>query len=63
MHLKNVLDLKLTLFGRSLLLVVGEILANVVLWVIAALLFRKDMQSVLGLCLLAWVKGSSHRSL
>jgi hypothetical protein len=51
----------LTIFGKSLLLVTGELLANVVCWVIAAITFRKH-GSVLSLALLAWVYQSTFRS-
>jgi hypothetical protein len=46
---------RLTIFGRSLLLIVSEITANVVCWVVCAVLFRKQ-GSVLGLALLSWVR-------
>jgi hypothetical protein len=47
----------LSLFGRSLILVISEITANVVLWVLAGLIFglRNESRGILSLCLLAWV--------
>jgi hypothetical protein len=44
----------LTIFGRSLLLVLGELTANVACWVVCAILFHKQ-GSILGLALLSWV--------
>ena len=48
---------RLTLFGRSLLLIVLELLANAACWIIAGILFaRKDeTKGVMSLALLAWV--------
>jgi hypothetical protein len=48
---------RLTLFGRSVLLVGCELLANAACWVVAGILFggRENTQSILGLALLAWV--------
>lgn len=48
---------RLTLFGRSLLLIVLEILANAICWTVAGTLFgmRAHAQSILSLALLAWV--------
>ena len=48
---------RLTLFGRSAMLVGCELLANATCWVIAGILFggRKNAQPILGLGLLAWV--------
>ena len=48
---------RLTLFGRSLLLVVAELLANAACWAAAGALFgtKRETQSILGLALLAWV--------
>ncbi|KAG8705844.1 hypothetical protein FRC08_001417 [Ceratobasidium sp. 394] len=53
---------RLTIFGRSLLLITGEILVNAVFWVVAGLLFgrRNETHSVLNLCLLAWTIGLRH---
>ncbi|KIY72001.1 NicO-domain-containing protein [Cylindrobasidium torrendii FP15055 ss-10] len=52
----------LTIFGRSLLLVVGEVLANAICWIVAAVLFApsRETQGVLGLALLAWTLGLRH---
>ena len=48
---------RLTLLGRSLLLVVAELLVNAVFWAVAGILFGKnDTKSILGLALLAWVR-------
>lgn len=48
---------KLTIFGRSLLLLTGELLVNALFWVVAGLLFgrKNETHGVLNLCLLAWV--------
>ena len=48
---------RLTLFGRSAMLIGCELLANVVCWLVAGILFsgRKNTQPILGLALLAWV--------
>lgn len=48
---------RLTIFGRSLLLLVGELLVNALFWIVAGLLFgrRDETHSLLNLCLLAWV--------
>ena len=48
---------KLTIFGRSLLLLTGELFLNALFWVVAGLLFgqRNETHGVLNLCLLAWV--------
>ena len=48
---------RLTLFGRSLLLIISELLANACCWIVAGVLFGKHDQtrSVLSLALLAWV--------
>ena len=47
----------LTLFGRSVILVGCELLANAACWVAAGILFsgRRNTQPILGLALLAWV--------
>lgn len=52
------MQLRLTLFGRSLCLLVSEVLANAVCWIVAGLLFGKHThrESVLSLALLAWVR-------
>jgi hypothetical protein len=48
---------RLTLFGRSVVLIGCEILANVICWAVTGILFagRRDTQPILGLALLAWV--------
>ncbi|CAE6448482.1 unnamed protein product [Rhizoctonia solani] len=53
---------RLTIFGRSLLLIACELLINALFWVIAGLLFgrRNETHSTLNLCLLAWTIGLRH---
>ncbi|KAI5123092.1 hypothetical protein M0805_001448 [Coniferiporia weirii] len=53
---------KLTIFGRSLLLITLELLANVVCWIVAGLLFGRHEQTrgTLSLALLAWTIGLRH---
>ena len=48
---------RLTLFGRSVMLIGCEFLANAACWAVTGILFggRKDSQQILGLALLAWV--------
>ena len=48
---------RLTLFGRSALLLAAELLANVVCWIATAILFgrKPETQPILSLALLAWV--------
>lgn len=48
---------KLTIFGRSLLLISLELFTNALFWVVAVILFGRDdnTRSVLNLALLAWV--------
>lgn len=48
---------QLTILGRSLLLLAGELLLNALCWIVAGLLFgrRNETHNVLNLCLLAWV--------
>lgn len=52
---------RLTLFGRSMILIGCELLANAICWIVAGILFggRKESQSILSLSLLAWVGRSS----
>jgi high-affinity nickel-transport protein len=52
---------RLTLFGRSLLLIVSELLTNACCWIVAGILFGKHDQtrSLLSLALLAWVCAES----
>ena len=47
-----------SLFGRSLILFLGEVMANATMWIVAGLLFGfdPDTRPVLSLCLLAWVR-------
>ena len=49
---------RLTLFGRSLLLILCEILANAACWIAAGIAFgrREETRSTLSLALLAWVR-------
>ncbi|KAF8919042.1 high-affinity nickel-transport protein-domain-containing protein [Mucidula mucida] len=53
---------RLTIFGRSLLLVVAEVLANAVCWIVAGVLFgrSRETQPILSLALLAWTLGLRH---
>ncbi|CAE6464343.1 unnamed protein product [Rhizoctonia solani] len=53
---------RLTIFGRSFLLIASELLVNALFWVVAGLLFgrRNETHSVLNLCLLAWTIGLRH---
>lgn len=48
---------RLTLFGRSVLLVAAELLANAACWIVCAILFgrRPETRPILSLALLAWV--------
>ncbi|KAI0714024.1 high-affinity nickel-transport protein-domain-containing protein [Cerioporus squamosus] len=52
----------LTLFGRSLLLLTAELLANAVCWIVSAILFarRPATRPILSLALLAWTIGLRH---
>jgi len=53
---------KLTIFGRSVLLITCELVANAVMWIVSGLLFGRDpeMRSILNLALLAWTLGLRH---
>ncbi|KAI0643135.1 NicO-domain-containing protein [Trametes meyenii] len=53
---------RLTLFGRSVLLLAAELLANAVCWIVCAILFgrRAGTRSILSLALLAWTIGLRH---
>ncbi|KAJ7448506.1 NicO-domain-containing protein [Mycena latifolia] len=53
---------RLTLFGRSVLLMGSLVLVNAVCWIIAGILFGRhsDTQPLLGLALLAWTLGLRH---
>ncbi|OWZ63602.1 hypothetical protein AYX14_03272 [Cryptococcus neoformans] len=50
---------KLTLLGRAIALVVGELLFNAVCWIAAGICFGKT-DGILGLALLAWTIGLRH---
>ena len=52
---------RLTLFGRSILLLAAELLANVVCWITTAVLFGRTpgTRPILSLALLAWVSAVS----
>ncbi|KAI0755148.1 high-affinity nickel-transport protein-domain-containing protein [Daedaleopsis nitida] len=53
---------RLTLFGRSVLLLAAELLANAACWIVCAILFgrRPATRPVLALALLAWTIGLRH---
>jgi high-affinity nickel-transport protein len=51
---KRLRERHLTLFGQAILLISGEILANAVCWIAAALTLGQA-DGLLGLALLAWV--------
>ncbi|EJC97755.1 NicO-domain-containing protein [Fomitiporia mediterranea MF3/22] len=53
---------KLTLFGRSLFLIILEILANAACWIAAGIAFgrREETRGTLSLALLAWTIGLRH---
>ncbi|TFK40851.1 high-affinity nickel-transport protein-domain-containing protein [Crucibulum laeve] len=53
---------RLTLLGRSALLILSEIAVNVICWIVAGILFGRthDTRQVLGLALLAWTLGLRH---
>ncbi|GAA5855553.1 hypothetical protein JCM5353_006025 [Sporobolomyces roseus] len=53
---------RLTLFGRSLFLLLGEFVANVILWVATVATFapHQDKRGVLSLAVLAWSFGLRH---
>lgn len=50
---------RLTIFGRSVLLISGEVVLNVAMWIIAVILFRPhasgDAGDLLSLAMLSWV--------
>ncbi|WRT66994.1 uncharacterized protein IL334_003960 [Kwoniella shivajii] len=50
---------RLTLLGRALLLIIGELLANAICWIAAGICFR-DADGLLALALLAWTIGLRH---
>lgn len=49
---------RLTVFGRSLLLVCAEVITNAVCWAVAGILFAGKHRSALGLAMLAWVSAA-----
>ncbi|KAF9046619.1 high-affinity nickel-transport protein-domain-containing protein [Panaeolus papilionaceus] len=53
---------KLTLFGRSLLLIVCELAANAICWIVAGIIFGRNhgTRQILSLALLAWTLGLRH---
>ncbi|KAI0352650.1 NicO-domain-containing protein [Trametes cingulata] len=53
---------RLTLFGRSVLLLAGELLANAVCWIVCAVLFGRHAETrpILSLALLSWTIGLRH---
>jgi len=53
---------KLTLFGRALLLLISELTANAVCWIAAGVLFGRSQNTrpILSLTLLAWTLGLRH---
>ena len=53
---------RLTLFGRSVLLLTAELLANAICWVVSAVLFgrKPETRPVLSLALLAWVSAVAY---
>lgn len=53
-------DRKLTIFGRSLVMLVSEVVVNVVLWVAAAILWHRAEGHLLNLAVLAWTLGLRH---
>ena len=57
--LANLREYQLTLLGRSLLLIGGEIFANIACWIVAILLFLPhtggDVGGLLSLAMLSWV--------
>ena len=56
-RLQALRSLRLTLLGRSVVLILCELLANATCWIVAGILFgrNEDTQPILGLALLAWV--------
>lgn len=53
-------DRKLTIFGRSLVMLVSEVLVNILLWVAAAILWHRAEGHLLNLAVLAWTLGLRH---
>ncbi|KAE9392833.1 NicO-domain-containing protein [Gymnopus androsaceus JB14] len=60
--LESFRSVRLTLLGRSLLLLTCELLANVLCWIVAGVLFGRshETKSILGLAMLAWTLGLRH---
>ncbi|KAF6757422.1 NicO-domain-containing protein [Ephemerocybe angulata] len=56
------MTLRLTLLGRSTVLLVAELLANGICWAVAAILFvpKQETRSLMSLALLAWTLGLRH---
>lgn len=52
---------KLTLLGRAIALVSGELLANAAVWIAAGIAYTKT-DGIMGLALLAWVRISAAAS-
>jgi hypothetical protein len=50
--------LRLTIFGRAVILLSSELLANIAFWIVAGLLFARitATRGVMSLCMLAWVR-------
>ncbi|KPV72424.1 uncharacterized protein RHOBADRAFT_55890 [Rhodotorula graminis WP1] len=51
---------RLTLLGRCLALLAGELVANAAVWTAAACVFTGDKRGVLSLCVVAWTLGLRH---
>ncbi|KAF8319701.1 hypothetical protein DL93DRAFT_110327 [Clavulina sp. PMI_390] len=52
---------RLSVFGRTVALIGGEIIFNCVMWIVAGIVFRNPAsRDVLSLCLLAWTLGLRH---
>lgn len=62
LNFKSLRRFRLTLFGRALLVVAGEVLANAICWIVCAILFTRNAasRSILSLALLAWTIGLRH---
>jgi high-affinity nickel-transport protein len=53
-NISSLKQVRLTLLGRAIALISGELVANAVVWIAAGLAYRQA-GGVLGLALLAWV--------
>lgn len=53
---------RLTLFARASILILAELAANALLWMVAGILFSRkpEGRKVLGLALVAWTIGLRH---